>query len=139
MEQHRDPEPMEHSPDAMHYSAEADGAPVGETVPDPVAHLEPAEAARVLGLAEGIDAEALAEALGGDGDGDEEECAKCSAKFTPSVLREHWCSEACQRAWQHAQVNEPDAVYFAGSAERQDRAMRGVAALFAFQYGPASV
>lgn len=54
------------SADAMHYSAAADGAPLGPTVPDPVAHLEPAEAARVLALAESIDADALAAALGDD-------------------------------------------------------------------------
>lgn len=52
------------SPDAMIYTAAADGAPVGLTVPDPVAHLEPAEAARVLVLADELDVDALAGALG---------------------------------------------------------------------------
>lgn len=54
------------SADALHYSAAADGAPLSEAVPDPVAHLAPAEAARVLVLAEEIDADALAAALGDD-------------------------------------------------------------------------
>lgn len=111
----------EHSPDAMHYTPDADGS--GPAVPDPVAGLDPAEAKRVLAAAEQIDPDALADAL------DDDECAECAAEFTPTVEREFWCSEQCQRAWQLGQVDDPRGVDTA-SAERRARERVPFAAWF---------
>lgn len=111
------------SADAMHYSAAAAGTPTGETVPDPVAGLAPAAAARILAAAEQIDAEALSAALGDDGEA-ADECSQCSAQFRPSVLREFWCSEACERRWRECQVDRPRQVYFACADERVERSRR---------------
>lgn len=122
------------SADAMHYSAAAADAEVGPLASDPVAGVEPAAAVRILTAAEQIDAEALGAAIDGD-EGPTETCSQCSASFAVSVLREFWCSEACQRAWQAAQVHEPQQVYFAGSAERFARARQGAALLLAYRFG----